>query len=114
MLRFRQGTTLEITFESREVRTPHSKVFRNHIVVISSRALGEMLDKHNETYTFLRATGAVEHRAEDGVLLALSINGKHFMDRLVDPAPVRPGAVSASRRRAAKALTVQSRSAQAR
>lgn len=101
-------------FKSREVRTPHSNVFRSRIVVISSRALGEMLDKYNETYTFLRVTGAVEHRAEDGVLLALSINGKHYMDRLVDPAPVRPGAVSTSRRRAAKALTVQCRSAQAR
>ena len=86
-------------FESREVGPSHSAIFRSRIIVISSRTLGEMLDCHNETYTFLRATGAVEHRAGDGVLLAISINGKHYMDRLIDPVPVRPGAVSTSRRR---------------
>jgi hypothetical protein len=93
------GQIMTFRFESREVRTPHSELLRSRIIVISSRTLDEMLDCHNEAYTFLRATGAVEHRAGDGVLLAISINGKHYMDRLIDPVPVRPGAVSTSRRR---------------
>jgi hypothetical protein len=66
--------------ESRKVRTPHSAFLRSRIVAISSRALGEMLDKYNETYTFLRATGAVEHRRGDGVLLARV----HYSDHITE------------------------------
>lgn len=89
------------TLDAQTIRTPlvAMKAALSRIIVISSRTLGEMLDCHDETYTFLRATGAVEHRAGDGVLLAISINGKHYMDRPINPVPVRPGAVGTSRRR---------------
>lgn len=94
-------STVTATVDSQAILTPQValKAALSRIIAISSRTLGEMLDCHNETYTFLRATGAVEHRAEAGVLLAISINGKHYMDRLIDPVTVRPGAVSTSRRR---------------
>ncbi|NCE85269.1 hypothetical protein [Pseudomonas sp. Q1] len=68
------------TAQSKPVNCPR-------IALVTSRALGEMLDDYNETYTFVRMSGAVEHRSWDGALLAISINGKHYVDRLSTPSP---------------------------
>lgn len=63
---------------------------RPRITVISSKLLGEKLDNLHESFTFERLTGAVEHRTWDGQLVAISINGKHYVNRDDDlPSPVK-------------------------
>lgn len=60
---------------------PATPIVRPRITTITSAQLGEMLDQMHESYTFERLTGAVEHRAWDGALVAISINGKHYVNR---------------------------------
>lgn len=66
-------------------------VARPRITTITSAVLGEKLDQLHESFTFERLTGAIEHRSWDGSLLAISINGKHYIDREVTtlPSPVK-------------------------
>jgi hypothetical protein len=69
---------------------PATPIVRPRITTVSSAQLGAMLDQLNESYTFERLTGAVEHRAWDGQLVAVSINGKHYVNRDDDlPSPVK-------------------------
>lgn len=56
-------------------------IVRPRITTISSAQLGEMLDQLNESFTFERLTGAIEHRSWDGSLVAISIKGKHYVNR---------------------------------
>lgn len=65
-------------------------VIRQRITIISSALLGEKLDDLHESFTFERLTGAVEHRTWDGQLVAISIKGKHYVNRDDDlPLPVK-------------------------
>jgi hypothetical protein len=72
------------------ITTQAAPAVRPRITVISSSLLGEKLDSLHESFTFERLTGAVEHRAWDGQLVAISINGKHYVNRDDDlPSPVK-------------------------
>lgn len=69
---------------------PATPIVRPRITTISSSQLGEKLDQLHESFTFERLTGAVEHRSWDGSLVAISINGKHYVNRDdALPAPVK-------------------------
>lgn len=69
---------------------PAEPIVLPRITTISSARLGEKLDQMHESFTFERLTGAVEHRTWDGQLVAISIKGKHYVNRDDDlPSPVK-------------------------